>query len=128
MGSETHNMAFELTGITPGVWDISARSRNARMAMRRVTLAPGESKEITLRVAPSVALVFKNTSAAEFYWVIPECNGLALETSGVESGQEQRIAVPAGRVNLRIMDAEAKTLATRSLEIAPGASGEVRFP
>ena len=126
--TQTQDGAFELTGITPGVWDVCVTARNARMATTRVTLTAGETKEIRLRVAASVVLTFKNTSASEFYYLQPHNDGLALPLTGVEGGHEYRFNVPPGRISLRISDANAKTLAVREIEIPPGASGAISYP
>ena len=128
MGSQTRENSFEVTGISAGVWDISVTARNARMGTTRVTLVPGETKEIVLRVSPSVVLSFKNTSDKDFFYLHPSSDGFAMELAGVDPGQEHRFNLPPGRISLRISNAKAKTLTVREIEIAPGASGEIRYP
>jgi hypothetical protein len=128
LGTQGNKSGFEVTGITPGVWDVVVTGRNALLGTTRVSLAEAEVKEVLLRLSPSVVLTFKNTSPTEFFYLFPQCDGLALQSEGIDPGKEQRLTLPPGRITVRVADAQAKTLGTRTVDIAPGAAATLEYP
>lgn len=127
-GEDEENGAFQLDGLAPGVYDISARASGQRVGILRgvVVQAGIDTSKLVVTLAPGATLRVKYAGKDRFlsYRILSE--GVPVAGDGIQAGGSKEIVVPSGRLTIECRST-GESSETKEIELAVGEQKELVF-
>jgi protocatechuate 3,4-dioxygenase beta subunit len=121
--------SFEITGLTLGRYDLSARTDDGRTSRARDVAVTSSTAVagivLTLEPGAKVRIGYEGTAASS--WFDIRCNGQRVAHSGMPKGKTSVQVVPKGKVTIELHHPNETKSSVRELDVAAGEEKDVVF-